>query len=131
MDSLLLFAYWHYSICVFELQDTYVLFFYPEIRKEVKAVTQSEVEIALERYRNEIGSLKHRMDEVQRIVDAVHSLAQQMVAQTAEIKHLGQAVGEVKKDVAELKEKPGTRWESLISGLIGAAAGAIGAIFFR
>ena len=45
------------------------------MRKEVKAVTQSEVEIALERYRNEIGSLKHRMDEVQRIVDAVHSLA--------------------------------------------------------
>ena len=30
MDSLLLFAYWHYSICVFELQDTYVLFFYPK-----------------------------------------------------------------------------------------------------
>ena len=83
------------------------------------------------RYRNEIGSLKHRMDEVQRIVDAVHSLAQQMVAQTAEIKHLGQAVGEVKKDVAELKAKPGAHWESLITGLIGAAAGAIGAIFFR
>ena len=51
-------------------------------------MTQLEVEIALERYRNEIGSLKHRMDEVQRIVDAVHSLAQQMVVQTAEIKHL-------------------------------------------
>ena len=108
-----------------------MLFFYPKNRKEVEKVTQSEVEVALERYRNEIGSLKHRMDEVQRIVDAVHSLAQQMVAQTAEIKHLGQAVGEVKNDVAELKEKPGTRWESLISGIIGAAAGAIGTAFFR
>jgi len=51
-------------------------------------VTQLEVEIALERYRNEIESLKHRMDEVQRSVDAVHSLAQQMVVQAAEIKHL-------------------------------------------
>ena len=70
-----------------------MLFFTPEIRKEVKEVTQSEVEIALERYRNEIGSLKHRMDEVQRIVDAVHSLAQQMVAQTSEIKHLGRQLG--------------------------------------
>ena len=47
-------------------------------------MTQSEVETALERYRNEIGSLKHRMDEVERIVDAVHSLAQQVVAQTVE-----------------------------------------------
>ena len=84
------YAYLNYKIRI-------CCFFYPEIRKEVKKVTQSEVEIALERYRNEIGSLKHRMDEVQRIVDAVHSLAQQMVAQTAEIKHLGQAVGEVKK----------------------------------
>ena len=51
-------------------------------------MTQLEVEIALERYRNEIESLKHRMDEVQRSVDAVHSLAQQMVVQTSEIKHL-------------------------------------------
>ena len=94
-------------------------------------MTQLEVEIALERYRNEIESLKHRMDEVQRSVDAVHSLAQQMVVQTAEIKHLGQAVGEVKKDVAELKEKPGAHWEKLLTGLIGAAAGAVGANFFR
>ena len=94
-------------------------------------MTQSEVEIALERYRNEIGSLKHRMDEVEQIVDAVHSLAQQMVAQTSEIRHLSENVGEVKKDVAELKAKPGAHWESLITGLIGAAAGAIGAIFFR
>ena len=94
-------------------------------------MTQTEIEVALERYHNEIGSLKHRMDEVEQIVDAVHSLAQQMVAQTAEIRHLSENVGEVKKDVAELKAKPGAHWESLITGLIGAAAGAIGAIFFR
>lgn len=94
-------------------------------------MTQTEVEVVLERQKNEIGSLKHRMDEVEQIVDAVHSLAQQMVAQTSEIKHLSENVGEVKKDVAELKAKPGTRWESLITGLIGAAAGAIGAILFR
>lgn len=54
-----------------------------------------------------------------------------MVAQTAEIRHLSENVGEVKKDVTELKAKPGAHWESLITGLIGAAAGAIGAIFFR
>ena len=122
--GIIAYAYLNYKIrmcCFFTLNQ----------REEVKKVTQSEVETALERYRNEIGSLKHRMDEVERIVDAVHSLAQQMVAQTVEIKHLGQAVGEVKKDVAELKEKPGSRWESLITGLIGAAAGAIGAMFFR
>lgn len=94
-------------------------------------MTQTEVEVVLERQKNEIGSLKHRMDEVEQIVDAVHSLAQQMVAQTSEIKHLSENVGEVKKDVAEMKAKPGTRWESLITGLIGAAAGAIGAILFR
>lgn len=94
-------------------------------------MTQTEVEVVLERQKNEIGSLKHRMDEVEQIVDAVHSLAQQMVAQTSEIKHLSENVGEVKKDVAEMKAKPGTRWESLITGLIGAAAGAIGAILFK
>ena len=44
-------------------------------------------------------------------MDAVHSLAQQMVAQTAEIRHLSENVGEVKKDVTELKAKPGAHWE--------------------
>ena len=68
----------------------------------MEKVTQSEVEIALERYRNEIGSLKHRMDEVQRIVDAVHSLAQQMAAQTAEIKHLGQAATAINQAVKQM-----------------------------
>ena len=101
--GIIAYAYLNYKIRI-------CCFFTLNQRKEAKKVTQLEVE---------------------RIVDAVHSLAQQMVAQTSEIKHLGQAVGEVKKDVAELKEKPGSRWESLITGLIGAAAGAIGAIFFR
>lgn len=94
-------------------------------------MTQTEMETVLERHRNEIGSLKHRMDEVEQIVDAVHSLAQQMVAQTVEIRHLSENVGEVKKDVAELKAKPGAHWEKLLTGLIGAAAGAVGANFFR
>lgn len=53
-----------------------MLFFLPKIcRKGGQKVTQTEIEVALERYHNEIGSLKHRMDEVEQIVDAVHSLA--------------------------------------------------------
>ena len=94
-------------------------------------MTQTDMEVALAEQKKEIGSLKHRMEEVEQIVEAVHSLAQQMVAQTTEIRHLSENVGEVKKDVAELKAKPGTRWESLVMGVIGAAAGAVAAIFFK
>ena len=75
-------------------------------------MTQSEVEIALERYRNEIGSLKHRMDEVQRIVDAVHSLAQQMVAQTSEIKHAGAGGWGSEKGCGGVEGKAGSRWRA-------------------
>jgi len=111
----------------------------------------TDTAVAIAEFRKEIGSLKHRMDGVERIVDAVHSLAIEMAKQTEEIRHmsgtveqLNQDVAELKEirhmsgsveqlnqDVAELKEKPADRWDNLIDTLIGAIAGAAAALIFK
>ena len=84
----------------------------------------TDTAVALAEIRKEIGSLKHRMDDVERIVDAVHSLAIEMAKQTEEIRHMSGSVEQLNQDVAELKEKPADRWDKLIDTLIGAIAGA-------
>ena len=49
---------------------------------------------------------KHRMDSMEKIVDAVHSLALEMTKQTEEIKHMNQSIQQLNADVAGLKKKP-------------------------
>lgn len=94
-------------------------------------MTQTEIEVTLAEHYKEIGSLKHRVDDVERIVDAVHSLAMEMARQTEEIKHMNESIRRLNQDVAELKEKPAARWENLIRALIGAVAGAAAALLFK
>ena len=91
----------------------------------------TDTAVALAEIRKEIGSLKHRMDDVERIVDAVHNLAVEMARQTEEISHMSESVEQLNKDVKELKEKPADRWDKLIDTLIGAIAGAAAALIFR
>lgn len=91
----------------------------------------TDTAVALAEIRKEIGSLKHRMDDVERIVDAVHSLAIEMARQTEEISHMSGSVEQLNKDVKELKEKPADRWDKLVDTLIGAIAGAAAALIFR
>ena len=91
----------------------------------------TDTAVAIAEFRKEIGSLKHRMDGVERIVDAVHSLAIEMAKQTEEIRHMSGTVEQLNQDVAELKEKPADRWDKLIDTLIGAIAGAAAALIFK
>ena len=63
------------------------------ILKKGGAMNQTEIEVALAEHGKEIGSLKHRVDDMEKIADSVHSLAEQMAAQTAEIHHLSENVG--------------------------------------
>ena len=91
----------------------------------------TDTAVAIAEIRKEIGSLKHRMDDVERIVDAVHSLAIEMAKQTEEIRHMSGSVEQLNQDVAELKEKPADRWDKLIDTLIGAIAGAAATLIFK
>ena len=77
--------------------------------------------VAIAEIKKEIGSLKHRMDNVEEVVNVVHQLAQEMVGLTKE-------VGFMNQTLVRLTAK---RWDTLVSALLGAAAGVIGAMIFK
>lgn len=100
-------------------------------------MTEEEVAVTLAEHGKEIGSLKHRMNEAEKIVECVHQLAQEMVGLAKEIKHMNENMErmnreavETKKEVGDIKNKPVKRWDRVIDALIGAAAGAFAAQIF-
>ena len=87
-------------------------------------MSDEDIRIALAEQKKEIGSLKHRMDEVEDIVRVVHQLAQEMVGLTKEVGFMNKNFTQLTLKVSDLEKAPVKRWDSLITGLIGAAAGA-------
>lgn len=94
-------------------------------------MTPEETAVAIAELKKEISSAKHRLDDIEQIVQAVHSLALEMARQTEEIKHMNEAIRKLNQDMAELKAKPANRWEQIVGAFIGAIAGAAAALFFK
>ena len=84
-----------------------------------------EKDVAIAEMKKEIGSLKHRMDDVEQIVHVVHQLAQEIVGLTKEVGFMNQTLSVLTDKVSDLEKTPGKHWEALVTALIGAAAGAI------
>lgn len=87
-------------------------------------MTDEEIAVALAEHGKEIGSLKHRMNDVEKIVNVVHQLAEEMVGLTKEIKYMNTSLASLTAKVSQLEGKPAKRWEQVVTALIGAAAGA-------
>ena len=92
---------------------------------------EQETAVALAEVKKEIGSLKHRMDNVERVVNVVHQLAQEMVGLTKEVGFMNQNLAQLTAKVAELEGKPAMRWESVVLALVAAAAGAVATMIFK
>ena len=93
-------------------------------------MNETEVEVTLANHRNEIGSLKHRMNGVEKIVESVHQLANEMVGLTKEMHHTNQAIEKLNTDVTDLKSKPAKQWELIITTIISGLAGYLVSIIF-
>lgn len=92
---------------------------------------EQETAVAIAEIKKEIGSLKHRMDSAEEVVNVVHQLAQEMVGLTKEVGFMNKTLVQLTAKVASLEEKPAKRWDTLVHALLGAAAGAVGAMIFR
>lgn len=93
-------------------------------------MTEEEVHVTLAEHAKEIGSLKHRMDDAEKIVDCVHQLAQEMVGLTKEIKFMNSTIEALTAKVGKLEDRPARRWDQVVTTLISAGIGAvIGSIF--
>lgn len=91
---------------------------------------EQETAVALAELRKEIGSLKHRMNDVENVVNVVHQLAQEMVGLTKEVSFMNHTLAQLTVKVADLEKAPGKRWEGLVTGFIGAAIGIVLTKFF-
>lgn len=91
---------------------------------------EQEILVSIAELKKENVSLRRRMDNAEQVVNVVHQLAQEMVGLTKEVGFMNQTLVQLTAKVASLEEKPAKRWDTLVSALLGAAAGAIGAMIF-
>ncbi len=88
-------------------------------------MSDEEIAVALAEYGKEIGSLKHRMDDVEKIVECVHQLAQEMVGLTKEIKFMNATIEALAAKVGQLESKPIKHWDQIVTALIAAGVGVV------
>lgn len=92
---------------------------------------EQEILVSIAELKKENASLRRRMDNAEQVVNVVHQLAQEMVGLTKEVGFMNKTLVQLTAKVASLEEKPAKRWDTLVHALLGAAAGAIGAMIFR
>ena len=87
-------------------------------------MTDEDIAVKLADHENEIGSLKHRMKDVEEEHKALAELTASVRELASDQGHLKTDVCEIKGDVKSLMSIPGKRWDGLVDKLIFAAAGA-------
>ena len=92
---------------------------------------EQEILVSIAELKKENVSLRRRMDNAEQVVNVVHQLAQEMVGLTKEVGFMNKTLVQLTAKVTSLEEKPAKRWDTLVSALLGAAAGAIGAMIFK
>lgn len=92
-------------------------------------MTEKDIEVKIAEQGKEIGSLKHRMNEVEDVVNVVHQLAQEMVGLTKEVGFMNQTLVQLTAKVTHLEQTPAKRWDGVVTALIGAVIGGIAAMY--
>ena len=88
-------------------------------------MTNEEIAVRLDGHEHEIGSLKHRMDDVEKDQNALNELTASVRELAADQGNMKEDIREIKTDVKGLTSIPGKRWESLVDKLLFAVAGAV------
>ena len=92
-------------------------------------MTEKDIEVKIAEQGKEIGSLKHRMNEVEDVVNVVHQLAQEMVGLTKEVGFMNRTLVQLTAKVTHLEQTPARRWDGVVTALIGAVIGAVVAMY--
>ena len=88
-------------------------------------MTNEEIAVRLDGHEHEIGSLKHRVDDVEKDQKALNELTASVRELAVDQGNMKEDIREIKTDVKGLTSIPGKRWNSLVDKLLAAAAGAV------
>ena len=88
-------------------------------------MTNEEIAIRLDGHEHEIGSLEHRMDDVEKAQKALNELTASVRELAVDQGNMKEDIREIKTDVKGLTSIPGKRWENLVDKLLFAVAGAV------
>ena len=83
-----------------------------------------EIGAALARQEEQIKGLARRMDNLEKLTESVNTLAKSVERLTVQQATTETQITTLTKDVTDLKEKPGKRWDLVITALITAIISA-------
>ncbi len=92
-------------------------------------MTNEEIAVRLDGHEHEIGSLKHRMDDVEKDQKALNDLTASVRELAADQGNMKEDIREIKTDVKGLTSIPGKRWNSLVDKLLAAVYGKAADIY--
>lgn len=86
-----------------------------------------DVELAktLQDHKSRIGSLEHRMDNVEKLTESVNNLAITTSNLVSEVKHTNENVDDLKEQLLSVTNQPQKRLEQIKTAIITALATAI------
>lgn len=101
-------------------------FYYEKKGKEGKhSMTTEELTIKITEHKEEIGSLKHRMDNVEEQHKTIQSLTLSVKELAINMQNMITAQQGINTRLTDLESKPSKRWEAVVTTLIGAVIGAV------
>lgn len=88
-------------------------------------MNEVDIELKLNDHDHEIGSLKHRMTEVEDQSKAINNLAMSVEKLALSISYINEEQKDAIKRLEFLESKPARRWEQVISLIITTIVGAV------
>ena len=88
------------------------------------SMTMEDVAVMLEGHEHEIGSLKHRMKDVENNQAALLKLTTSVEVMATKQDEMGTKVDRIDAKMTAIEEKPLKRWDSLVDKAIWLVAGA-------
>ena len=86
---------------------------------------QEKTSVAIARMEERIQNLDRRMGNLEKLTETVNSLALSVQGLTDSIKRTNDDVEGIRTQVVELHDKPGKRWDTIVTAIITAVIGLI------
>lgn len=93
---------------------------------ETEYVTRSEFDLQIKELENENNRQNHRITKVENDLSVIRDLTVSVEKLAVNLTYMKDSISKLSGDVESLKGVPSSRWDKVVSGIIGAVAAAIG-----